>query len=215
MAPLTKTRTDPRVARWSPACQAVAALFGPSVEVVLHDAGRDRVLAIWNPMTKREAGDPSLLGELDRLPPAVDGVFGPYEKLLADGRRLSSVSALLPDEDGAPSAVLCINFDRTPLDGAAALLTALAAPVAPRPAALFAEDWRERVHQIVGAYVRARGKQVERLDRDERLALVGELEDAGVFAVRRAVPVVATALKASRSTVYTLLAEHRATEPVR
>ena len=80
MAATTKTRTDPRVARWSPACRAVAALFGPSVEVVLHDAGRDRVLAIWNPMTKREVGDPSLLGELDRLPPATRITDSPDEQ---------------------------------------------------------------------------------------------------------------------------------------
>jgi predicted transcriptional regulator YheO len=63
------------------------------------------------------------------------------------------------------------------------------------------------VHQIIGAFVRARGRPVERLGRDDRLAVLAELDQAGVFAVRRAVPVVATALQASRSTVYALLAE--------
>ncbi|MFD0527050.1 PAS domain-containing protein [Kitasatospora arboriphila] len=78
--------TDPRVRLWGPVCQAVALLLGPYAEVVLHDAERDRVLAIWNPHAGRAPGDPSLLGELDRLEPAAQDVFGPYEKLLADGR---------------------------------------------------------------------------------------------------------------------------------
>jgi D-arginine utilization repressor len=192
---------------WSPACQAVALLLGPYVEVVLHDAARDRVLAIWNPMGRRAPGDPSLLGELDRLEPAAHDVYGPYEKLLADGRRLSSVSAVLRDPDGEPSAVLCVNLDRTPLEQAAALLAGFAAPTETPPEALFEQDWAERVHQIIGTFVRTRGRPVERLGRDDRLAVLTELDRAGVFAVRRAVPVVAGELQASRSTVYALLSE--------
>lgn len=194
---------DPRVATWSPACQAIALLLGPYVEVVLHDAAADTVLAIWNPMSSRKPGEPSMLGELDELEPSANDVYGPYEKLLPDGRRLSSVSAILRDQ----GLVLCVNFDRGPLDQAATLLSQLAAPVAPRPEPLFAQDWVERINHIVGAFVLAVGKPVGRLSRAERLDLLAELDDAGIFAVRRAVPVVASALDASRSTVYSLLAE--------
>jgi predicted transcriptional regulator YheO len=201
---------DPRVRMWSPVCQAVALLLGPYAEVVLHDAERDRVLAIWNPLSKRATGDPSLLGELDDLDPSAHDVYGPYEKLLADGRRLSSVSAVLRDADERAVAVLCVNLDRTPLDQAAAVLAGFAAPSRPRPEALFDQDWTERVQQIVGSYVRTRGKPVERLDREDRLTVLAELDRAGVFAVRRAVPVVAVALRASRSTVYALLADLKA-----
>jgi predicted transcriptional regulator YheO len=161
-------------------------------------------------MTTRRAGDPSLLGELDQLDPSAVDVYGPYEKLLADGRRLSSVSAVLRGPDGQPSAVLCVNLDRTPLEQAAALLAGFAAPTVPRPQALFEQDWPDRVQQIIGSFVRSRGRPVERLGREDRLAVLAELDQAGVFAVRRAVPVVASALRTSRSTVYSLLAELRA-----
>lgn len=191
-------------------CQAVALLLGPYAEVVLHDAERDVVLAVWNPMGRRAPGDPSLLGELDELGPSAPDVYGPYEKLLPDGRRLSSVSAVLRGPDGTPSAVLCVNFDRTPLENAAALLAGFAAPTAPRPEPLFEQDWTERVNETVGRYVRDHGRPLERLGRDDRLAVLGELDRAGVFAVRRAIPVVAGALRISRSTVYTLLAELKA-----
>jgi predicted transcriptional regulator YheO len=201
---------DARVRMWSPVCQAVAALLSPYAEVVLHDPGTDRILAVWNPTGSRRAGDPSLLGELDALDQSAGDVFGPYEKLLADGRRLSSVSAVLRTAEGTPSAVLCVNLDRTPLEQAAAVLSAFGAPTVTRPEPLFEQDWNERIQHVVGGFVRESGRPVERLTRQDRLTVLGRLEEAGVFAVRRAVPAVAGALKISRSTLYSLLAEIRA-----
>jgi predicted transcriptional regulator YheO len=200
---------DARVRRWEPACRAVALLLGPYAEVVLHDPDTDRVLAVWNPLTARGPGDPSALGDLDRLDPSARDVHGPYEKLLADGRRLSSVSAVLREDDGRPSVVLCVNLDRTPLERAAAVLSAFGAPTAPPPEPLFAQDWARRVEHVVGTHVRATGRPVERMTRQDRLAVVRELDEARVFAVRRAVPVVAEALRVSRSTVYGLLTQLR------
>ncbi|MEU7641293.1 helix-turn-helix transcriptional regulator [Streptomyces sp. NPDC039016] len=202
--------TDHRVRMWAPVGQAVALLLGPYAEVVLHDPDTDRILAIWNPMGSRGPGDPSLLGELDALDPSARDVFGPYEKLLADGRRLSSVSAVLREPDGKAAAVLCVNLDRTPLEQAAAVLSAFGAPTTPRPEPLFEQDWNERVQHIVGAYVRECGRPVERLTRADRLAVLARLDEAKVFAMRRATPVVAAALRVSRSTLYGLLAELRA-----
>jgi D-arginine utilization repressor len=201
------------VQRWSAVCEAVVALLGPYAEVVLHDVRRDQVLAIWNPMTPRAPGDPSLLGELDRLEPSAAGVYGPYEKVLSDGRRLSCVSAVLREAPGEPSVVLCINLDRTPLDQAANLLASFAAPTAPRPESLFEQDWVDGVQQIVGTYVRSHQGPVERLTREDRLAVLSELDQAGFLAVRRSVPVVAAALRTSRSTVYALLAELKKSQP--
>ncbi|WP_328385066.1 PAS domain-containing protein [Streptomyces sp. NBC_00400] len=201
---------DPRVRMWAPVCQAVARLLGPYAEVVLHDPDTDRVLEIWNPMSSRGPGDPSLLGELDGLDPSPQGVYGPYEKLLADGRRLSSVSAVLRDAHDRPSAVLCINLDRTPLEQAAAVLSAFGAPTVQRPEPLFEQDWSERIQHIIGGHIRETGRPVERMTRQDRLAVLGRLDEARVFAVRRAAPVVAGALRVSRSTVYGLLAELRA-----
>jgi D-arginine utilization repressor len=204
---------DPRVLRWEPVCRAVALLLGPYAEVVLHDPDTDRVLEIWNPLTSRGPGDPSALGELDRLDPSARDVYGPYEKLLADGRRLSSVSAVLRDDDQRPSVVLCVNLDRTPLERAAALLSAFGAPTTAPPEPLFDQDSSQRVAHVVGAHVRATGRTVERMTRHDRLAVLRALDEAGVFAVRRATPVVAEALRVSRSTVYGLLTELRAANP--
>ncbi|MEU1623373.1 helix-turn-helix domain-containing protein [Streptomyces sp. NPDC005722] len=202
---------DPRVALWGPACEAVARLLSPHAEVVLHDAGEERVLAVWNPVTRRAAGDRALPGELG--PPArpADDVDGPRETLLPGGRRVSSVSAVLRDADGTASAVLCVHLDRTPLDRAAAVLAAFGAPAAaPAEEASLEEGWTRQVDRVIAARIRARGRPADRLDRTDRLAVLGELEQAGVFTRRGAVPVVAGALGTSRSTLYALLAELRA-----
>lgn len=194
-------------------CQAVALLLAPHAEVVLHDPFTDRILAVWNPLSGRGPGEPSRLGELAALDPAARDVFGPYEKMLADGRRLSSVSAVLRDADDVPAAVLCVNLNRTPLEQAAAVLSAFGAPTTARPEPLFEQDWPDRVQQIVGAYSRECGRPLVRLTRADRLVVLGRLEAAGVFAVRRSTAVVAGALQVSRSTVYDLLAALRAETP--
>ncbi len=114
----------------------IVALFAPLAEVAVHDIRRDRIVGIWNPISTRKVGDRSLI---DELPPYAEDarVIGPYPKVLADGRAITSVSVVLNNAKGAPRGLLCINFDRSPLDGTIDLLVRFAAPVEDRPAELF------------------------------------------------------------------------------
>ena len=70
-----------------PVCEAIVALFAPFAEVAVHDIRRDRIVAIWNPISERKIGDRSLI---DELPPYSEHarVIGPYPKVLADGRAI-------------------------------------------------------------------------------------------------------------------------------
>jgi D-arginine utilization repressor len=192
--------------RLAPVCEAIARLLSPHAEVVLHDPATDRIAGIWNAISGRGVGDPSLLSELDGL---THDVYGPYPKTLPDGRNLSSVSSVIRDSDGQAEVVLCVNVDRTAFQDAARILTAFAAPTAGKPQALFERDWTETLNEIVAGYVRERGAPVERLTRTDRLDLLASLDKAGVFSHRRSVPVVAQAMRVSRSAVYQLLAETR------
>ncbi|MEU4288454.1 PAS domain-containing protein [Kribbella sp. NPDC026596] len=193
----------------APIGEALARLLSPHAEVVLHDPATDEIAAIWNPLSGREPGDPSLLGELEELTATGDDVYGPYPKTLSDGRRLSSVTAVIRDDDGAPAYVLCVNVDRTAFEEASRLLAAFAAPVAGQPRVLFEHDWSETLNEIVAKYVRERGVAVERLSKTDRLELLGRLDAAGVLSQRRSVPAVARALRVSRSALYQLLAQTR------
>jgi predicted transcriptional regulator YheO len=196
-----------------PVCEAVALLLSPHAEVVLHDPETDEILGIWNSFSERAAGDPSLLGELEELTETGPDVYGPYPKSLPDGRRLSSVSAVIRDADGKPDAVLCINVDRTAFEQASRILAAFAAPVTGQPRVLFEHDWSEKLNDLIGGFVRERGVAVERLTKQDRLELLVRLDAAGVLSQRRSVPAVARALRISRSALYQLLAQARK-EPI-
>ena len=191
-----------------PVCEAIVALRAPLAEVAVHDIRRDRIVGIWNPISERKIGDRSLI---DELPPYSDDarVIGPYPKVLADGRAITSVSVVLHNGKGAPRGLLCINFDRSPLDGTIDLLVRFAAPVEDRPAELFDKDWREQILLVVDEECRSRSLRRERLTRQQRLDLVRILDDRGLFATRNAAAHAGRALGVSRTTVYALLKEAR------
>lgn len=192
--------------QYAPVAEAIARLFHPYAEVAIHDLASDRIVALWNPFSGRKPGDPALLSEL----PADIGersVFGPYAKVLPDGRNLTSVSAVLADGTGVPRGLLCVNFDRSPLDGVADLLARFAAPMTSRPPELFSRDWREEIALVVEGECRVRHLRRDSLTREERLSLVRALNDRGLFATRQAASHAAVALGVSRATVYALLKE--------
>jgi predicted transcriptional regulator YheO len=191
-----------------PVCEAIVALFAPFAEVAVHDIRRDRIVAIWNPISERKIGDRSLI---DELPPYSEDarVIGPYPKVLADGRAITSVSVVLLNAKGVARGLLCINFDRSPLDGMIDLLVRFAAPVEDRPPELFDRDWREQILLVVDEECRSRRLRRERLSREQRLDLVRVLDERGLFSTRNAAAHAARALGVSRTTVYTLLKEAR------
>jgi D-arginine utilization repressor len=189
-------------------CEAVVAMFHPFAEVAVHDIRRDRIVALWNPISERRVGDASMLDELPDHPEDAD-VIGPYSKVLADGRAITSVSVVLHNAKGARRGLLCIDFDRSPLDGMIELLVKFASPVLERPPEVFDRDWREQINLLVDAECRARQLRHDRLTREQRLALVRLIDERGLFATRNAAAHAARALGASRTTVYALLKEAR------
>jgi predicted transcriptional regulator YheO len=191
-----------------PVCEAVAVLFHPLAEVAVHDIRRDRIVAIWNPISERKVGDRSLIDELPDYPEDAR-VIGPYAKVLADGRAITSVSVVLHNAKGAARGLLCINFDRSPLDGTIELLARFAAPVQERPPELFDRDWREQIVLLVDDQCRARRLRRDRLTREQRLALVRLMDDRSLFSTRHAASHAARALGVSRTTIYALLKEAR------
>ncbi|WP_163509619.1 PAS domain-containing protein [Fodinicola acaciae] len=196
--------SDARVRQWATVCEAIAQLLSPHAEVVLHDVLADRVLAIWNPMSGRQVGDESLLQSENLTFAPGSEVSDRYAKMLPDGRQLTSISAVLHRSYRGAELLLCVNLDRGPLERAAELLMAFAAPPAnaERPKGLFELDWRERMNDIIGAYVRKRGCTIEDLNQNQRMDLVEALEAAGIFDVRGGAVAAARALKISRATLY-------------
>ena len=183
--------------------EAISTLFHPHVEVALHDLASGRIVALWNPISGRRPGDESLIEPDFQSHGPNESVIGPYEQVDVRGHRTTSVS--VPVDEGR--MLLCINFDRSALDGAIGVLMSLAAAQVERPAELFARDWRVRINESIADWCASRNLVARDLDKAARADLVKHLDHEGVFDTRNAAAHVATALGVSRATVYNLRKE--------
>ena len=187
---------------------AIATLFFPHAEVVLHDLRTQKVDYIANNLSKREIGDDSALE--DMLSDDVsERNIGPYEKLNWDGQKIRSLSTVLRDRQGNPLAVLCINLNISLFENAKAALDLFLSPtkVIPQPDSLFRDDWQERINTFLHAWLRERQLSLNLLTRDHKRELVLALHAEGAFKGKSASNYVANVLNMGRATVYKHLKE--------
>ncbi|HJQ48883.1 MAG TPA: helix-turn-helix transcriptional regulator [Amycolatopsis sp.] len=192
----------------------LAATFGRSCEVVLHDyrRGEHSVIAVAGEVTGRYVGGAMseiglrMLAQGDGAEPELN-----YVTRTAEGRTVKSSTLPLRDEDGTVFGALCVNFDVTALRQVGDMLGDLAGlpPTGSPPATTFTDDFDEVVDAVVRAEELALAKPVASLTRQERLPLLRTLDERGVFTVRGAAPKVAARLGISRASLYTDLAECR------
>ena len=187
---------------------AIATLFFPHAEVVLHDLRRQKVDYIANNLSKRGIGDESALE--DMLSDDVSEVnIGPYEKLNWDGQKIRSLSTVLHDHNGRRLAVLCINLNISLFENAKAALDLFLSPskLIPQPDSLFRDDWQERINTFLHAWMRERQLSLNLLTRDHKRELVLALHAEGAFKGKSASNYVANVLGMGRATVYKHLKE--------
>ena len=206
---LAKEAMAPELAGYAAVCDAIALLFRPYAEVVLHDLSTETVVYLSNPFSKRELGEPSLLNEIDFKPS--DIIIGPYEKVNWDGRRIKSVSAVLRSHERA-IGILCINVDVSHFHAVMQTLNALVSvPQVPeKPASLFKEDWHERINEYIQSWTRERGLSVTEMSRAQKQQLVTDLAGDGAFGGRNAAAYISRILGLGRATVYNYLKKDHA-----
>ncbi|MGE6781401.1 helix-turn-helix transcriptional regulator [Ensifer adhaerens] len=198
---------SPELHPYRPVCDAIALLFQPYAEVVLHDLGTETVVHIAGNFSKREIGEPSLLSEIGF--DEGDAIIGPYEKVNWDGRSIKAISAVLRNETGKAVGVLCINADVSDFHAALRTLNALVrVPVnADKPESLFKEDWHERVNEYVQQWTAARGLTISTMNRTDKQALVIALSADGAFGGKNAASYISRILGMGRATVYKYLSQ--------
>lgn len=190
--------------------EAIALLFKPHIEVVLHDLATSTIAHIVNPYSRRAVGDSSL-GDAAPVENFDQSVIGPYRKVNPDGRNLRSITAVLRDDDGAPVGLMCINFDVSLLEtigdqiGALAFLPGSLEPHAP----LFHDNWRQAIERVFTAAENECGMTLKAFDKAQRIALLERLEAGGLLGIRNAPVMVAERLGVSKAALYTYIKHFR------
>ena len=208
---MTAPEFDPALDNFRAIADAIATLFFPHAEVVLHDLRTQKVDYIANNLSKREIGDDSSLE--DMLSEEVsERNIGPYEKLNWDGQKIRSLSTVLRDSKERPLAVLCINLNISLFENAKAALDLFLSPskLIPQPDSLFRDDWQERINTFLHAWLRERQLSLNLLTRDHKRELVLALHAEGAFKGKSASNYVANVLGMGRATVYKHLKELKA-----
>ncbi|MCO6058396.1 PAS domain-containing protein [Pseudomonas sp. MOB-449] len=202
------SRPDLALDNYRAIADAIATLFFPHAEVVLHDLRTQKIDYIANNISKRCVGDDAALE--DMLSEDVDERnIGPYEKLNWDGQKVRSVSTVLRDAQGAPLAVLCINLNISMFEAAKAALDLFLSSnkLIPQPDALFRDDWQERINTFLHNWLRQRQLGLNLLTREHKRELVLALHAEGAFKGKSAANYVANVLNMGRATVYKHLKE--------
>jgi predicted transcriptional regulator YheO len=201
--------------------RAIARTTGPHCEVVLHDYrewDRSGSTIVWienGHVTGRRIGGPTTNLGLEALKSGTDSPdrFN-YQSRAKDGRTLRSTSIYFRNRTGKLIGSLCINVDVDAYVTARAALDALLGVAIEPPADSYvAETFGSDIAEVLDAQIQAAiartGKPVAALARDDRVAVVRQLDDKGAFLVKRAADRIARALGTSRVTVYAYLEEAR------
>ncbi|MBB6241883.1 PAS domain-containing protein [Rhodanobacter sp. MP1X3] len=199
-----------KFASYFPVADAIATLFRPHVEVVIHDLSSLKVAYIANSISRRRIGDSSVADQVSEESLA-QAVIGPYRKVNKDGRNLRSVTAVIRDADQQPAAMMCINFDVSTLERIRDEVSALAfLPESLEPhAPFFHDNWRQALERLVQEVEREEGIPVKSFNTSLRFALIEKISDSGFLSMRNAPPVVAERVGISRAALYKYLKEIR------
>ena len=190
--------------QYFPIAQAMAALLHPFGEVVIHDVKRGRIAAIFNNLSKRKAGDDSLLEEMGN-PAEYPDVFPLYFKTNWDGRKMKSATATLRDAKGTPIGLFCVNIDLSKWEEMGEFVQKWMGEVDQQPKALFKDDWKEKINHFVSSYLKQKAIALNSLTKENKRALVLALHREGAFKAKNAAHYIADVLGISRATIYNYL----------
>lgn len=205
---------------YRPVMRALATAAGPSVEVVLHNLdGADvdlghTIMAIENGhVTGRAMGGPSTNLALDVMKDRQKDhdAFG-YRGLTSDGRELRCSSVYFHNAAGDIIASLCINVDLSPLQHARDMLEALlpvASAAGESPQEHFGTDMVSVMDQMIAEAIGEIGRPVAQMTRDDKIAVLENLDQRGVTQMRKSIETIAQRLHISRVTAYSYLDDAR------
>lgn len=197
----------------------LAEALGPNSEIVLHDMTdlENSIIAIENGhISGRQTGGPSsdlvLKIEQDSRYQSVDYLCN-YEGYTKAGNRLRSSTYFIRDNRQKIIGMLCINTDVNDLMRARDLLDSLIHTEFSEESRDISEKFivnsDEMTMQQIQALIEGKGVTPGRMSQQEKIDIVKELNNIGLFRFKGAVSQAATALCVSEPTIYRYLNQIR------
>lgn len=196
-----------------PIARGLVQTFGDCCEVVIHDFADPERSIVWiegNVTDRRIGGSVTEIGmKVIRGGNDQQDVIG-YVQNNKDGKILKSSTLILRDPDGKVFGCFCINLDVTELVMIRSTIGRWLPDVTGGTAPIrFSDQIEEVLARILETATATVPKPPSMMQREDRVAFIAVLDQAGAFGVQRAVPTIADHLGVSRTTVYTYLDEVR------
>jgi predicted transcriptional regulator YheO len=197
---------------------SLALTLGPHYEFVIHDFAdpAHSLIHIAGNITKRGVGAPLTGRLLKAYREHGDNVQDILNVQLKgpDGRPIRSSSIFIRNANGKVIGSLGVNIDLSDYQAAKRLIDNLCLGVKtmetealqPTSDAQFPNTYAEAIDEILNETVQSHSRF---LDKDQRMELVRELDNKGVFLMKGAVEEVASRLGVSKFSIYKYLKELR------
>lgn len=194
---------------------AVAAEFGTSSEVVVHDLtapdAEHTIVAIENGhVSHRQAGDGASRVVLEALQRKADPTLTDrlgYLTKTRDGRILKSSTVYIRNERGEAEGVFAINYDVTELLMAERAIDSILnhkAETEKQPARI-PQNVNDLLDDLIEQSVALTGKPVAMMTKDDKIAAIQFLNNAGAFLVTKSGDKVSKYFGISKYTLYSYI----------
>jgi len=205
-----KRTIHPILENFIPVAKGIAETFGSNCEVVIHDFSNLEysIAEIFNGhvtgRTVETRMSETVLKQINKKDDGVD-VYN-YTGKSTMGRELKSTTTFIKDTERHIIGCMCINFDITDVISARNVLNELCRIDQDEVNEIGQiNKINDVLYDIVESTIHKFGRPVIYLTKDEKVNIVKDLEEKGVFLIKGAIDYVANALQVSRYTIYNYL----------
>jgi len=207
-------KVHPTLNRYIPIVKGIAGTFGHNCEVVLHDFSdlKNSIVIIENGKITGRNKNSSMMDHSIQQVKAGNTQRDTinYSGKGTDGRTIKSTTMFIRDDNEIVIGCLCINYDVTEF---AIAKRAISEMLDFGQDDEKIEEGSKKINDVLKEVVQSKiddiGKPIAYLNKDEKVAIVHELDGQGVFLIKGAIDYVADILCVSRYTIYNYLDETR------
>jgi predicted transcriptional regulator YheO len=217
MAAKNQKNLHPILKSMIPLVESIGKTFGKNCEVVLHEMGESykTIVAIYNGhVTGRSVDSPMVNEGLESVRSKgnnSDHIIN-YQNKSSNGKILKSSTMLIRDEKDQVIGCLCINIDVSEFMIARRVLeemTTIETPEDPLATDPGSSNVSDVLQHLMTETLDSSGKPVAYMNKEEKVAIVRQLDEQGAFLIKGAIDAVAKVLCVSRYTIYNYLDEIR------